>query len=184
MKKYLFVIVAIALLSCCASPNLTNSLKIKKFEEKGGLRVIVPFKKFPKKYTCDGANISPPLKLENVSKKAKSIAIVMLDLDAPKGIFVHWVIWNIPANVSEIPAGIPDKPVIHKPIEAVQGRNDFGFIGYGGPCPPSGTHRYVIRVYTLNCYLNLSPGSTANSLYRAMNGHVLQEDEVVVTYSR
>ncbi len=184
MDRKLIALVLISALMCCCASHTSHTLKLPNASEKSGLKIILPFSKFPKNYTCDGADISPPIILENVSKKAKSIAVVMIDLDAPKGIFVHWVAWNIPANVSEIPENIPKKPVVYEPIRIVQGRNDFGSIGYGGPCPPSGVHRYVINVYTLNCYLNLSPGSSANALYRAMNGHVLQHAEVVITYSR
>jgi len=172
----LIVVCTLCLLCCCASnSNVVTGNPAK-------LNVSMPFKHFPDKYTCKGADESPPVMIEGVNGKVKSLAIVMIDLDAPKGIFVHWVAWNIPANVSYIPPGIPKKPVVDKPVKMVQGKNDFGKIGYGGPCPPFGVHRYVIKVYGLNCWLDLKPGSTANALYRAMNGHVIQVGSYTARY--
>ncbi len=179
MKKginALIVLCALCLLCGCASNYSVN------VNNAGKLNVSLPFKTFPDKYTCRGKDESPPVKIEGVSSKVKSLALVMIDLDAPKGVFVHWVAWNIPANVSYIPPGIPCKPVVEKPVKMVQGRNDFGKIGYGGPCPPFGVHRYVIKVYGLNCWLDLKPGSTANTLYRAMNGHVIQIGSYTARY--
>jgi len=185
MGRKIVILIAVlvsALVACCAQNHVQSS--VQSIGKPSGLRIAVPFSKFPRKYTCDGEDVSPPITVENVSSKARSIAILMIDIDAPKGYFVHWAAWDIPANVSRIPENIPKKPVVNKPVHVVQGRNDFGYIGYGGPCPPSGTHRYVINVYTLNCWLNLKPGSMANALINAMKGHVLQHAEVVVTYSR
>ncbi|RUM33682.1 MAG: YbhB/YbcL family Raf kinase inhibitor-like protein [Archaeoglobus sp.] len=165
----------LCLLCCCVSQNPVQ------IKNAGKINVSLPFHRFPDKYTCKGEDISPPVSIKGV-KNAKSLAIVMIDLDAPKGIFVHWVAWNIPANVTYIPPAIPKKPVVEKPVKMVQGRNDFGNVGYDGPCPPFGTHRYVIRVYSLNCWLNLKPGVSANTLYRAMNGHVVQIGSFTATY--
>ncbi len=174
MRKAL-VLIAICCLLCCCISNVKN-LKT------SNLNVTMPFKKFPKEYTCDGKDISPPIRIRGVNKNAKTLALIMVDVDAPKGIFVHWIAWNIPANVTYIPPGIPKKPVVKL---MVQGRNDFGFIGYGGPCPPDhSVHRYVLKVYALDCRLNLKPGSSLNALYKAMNGHVLQEGSYTATYSR
>ena len=189
MGRKIVILIAVlvsALVACCVQNHVQSSVQnlVQNTGKPNGLRIAVPFSKFPRKYTCDGEDVSPPITVENVSSKARSIAILMIDIDAPKGCFVHWVAWDIPANVSRIPENIPKKPVVNKPVHVVQGRNDFGYIGYGGPCPPSGTHRYVINVYTLNCWLSLKPGSTANALINAMKGHVLQHAEVVVTYSR
>ncbi len=148
------------------------------------ISVNLPFDTFPKKYTCDGENISPPLEISGVDPKAKSLAIIMDDPDAPMGVFTHWVIWNIPPNVSHLPEGIPAKAEISDPISAVQGRNDFGKIGYGGPCPPSGVHRYRIKVYAIDIFLDLKPGSTKQDLERAMEGHILQVGESTASYGR
>ncbi len=161
MKWKVVLCCCLCLLCCCAQVS--------------HLKVSLPFNHFPVKYTCKGEDISPPVKIGKVSKDAESLALVMIDIDAPKGIFVHWVAWNIPPNTTYIPPGIPKTPVVLKPVSMIQGRNDFGKIGYDGPCPPSGVHRYVIKVYALNCKLNLKPGSSLNALYRAMNGHVIQE---------
>ncbi len=139
----------------------------------------------PSKYTCEGADISPPLKLSGLSDEAVSIAIIVDDPDAPIGTFTHWVAWNIPPT-SEIPEGIPKEKVVESPIKMVQGRNDFGRIGYNGPCPPRGhgVHHYHFKVYILDTSLNLKPGATKKDLERAMEGHIIQFGEFVGLYER
>ncbi len=174
MRSVLLLILSTALLLAGCSE------KTEKYPE---LSVKLPFDSFPKKYTCDGMDISPPVEISGV-KGAKSLAIIMDDPDAPLGVFTHWVIWNIPANTTTIPEGIPAASEISKPIKAVQGKNDFGKIGYAGPCPPSGVHRYRVKVYALDTYLNLNPGSTKKDLEEAMKGHILQFGEATATYSR
>lgn len=106
----------------------------------------------PSKYTCDGENINPPLVISDVSADAKSLALIVDDPDAPVGTFVHWLVWNIPPRVGEIKEG-------SLPEGSIQGTNDFGKKEYGGPCPPSGTHRYFFRLYALNQELNLPEGA-------------------------
>ncbi len=156
------------------------SQKTEKYPE---LSVNLPFDTFPKKYTCDGEDVSPPIEISGVGQKAKSLAIIMDDPDAPMGIFTHWVIWNIPANTSRLPEGIPPLEKV-KELNAVQGKNDFGKIGYAGPCPPSGVHRYRVKVYALDTFLDLEPGSTKKDLEEAMKGHILQFGEATATYGR
>lgn len=140
--------------------------------------------KIPEKYTCDGADVSPPLKIQNVPAQAKTIAIIVEDPDAPLGTFTHWIIWNIPAQEKVyIPQGVPQEGRVTDPIEAVQGINDFRKIGYNGPCPPPGkTHRYYIRVYALDTELNLKPGANRAELEKAIKGHVLAEGSLYGTY--
>ncbi|WP_048165574.1 YbhB/YbcL family Raf kinase inhibitor-like protein [Palaeococcus pacificus] len=152
------------------------------------LKVSSVFKEgdvIPVKYTCEGADVSPPLKLEGLSKDAVSIAIIVDDPDAPIGTFVHWVAWNIPP-MEEIPEGIPKLRELSSPIEVVQGRNDFGRIGYNGPCPPRGhgIHHYHFKVYVLDTKLDLSSGATKSELEKAMEGHVIQKGELIGLYER
>ncbi|NJE26371.1 YbhB/YbcL family Raf kinase inhibitor-like protein [Thermococcus sp. MV5] len=139
----------------------------------------------PSKYTCEGIDVSPPLHLEGLSDKAVSIAIIVDDPDAPIGTFTHWVAWNIPP-VAEIPEGVPKERVVESPIKAFQGKNDFGRIGYNGPCPPRGhgVHHYHFKIYVLDTTLDLKPGATKKELEKAIQGHVIQFGELVGLYER
>jgi len=136
----------------------------------------------PKKYTCDGPDISPPLEWESAPANTGSLALIAEDPDAPMGTWVHWVVYDIPPNVSELAENIPPEKTL--PDGAVQGKNDFRNIGYGGPCPPSGTHRYYFRLYALDTKLNLPPGSTKFDLVKAMQGHIVSEAQLMGKYSR
>ena len=136
----------------------------------------------PQDYTCDGADISPELEWSEIPQNTKSLALISDDPDAPSGDWVHWVVCDLPPNLSGLPAGMP---IIGKlPIGGIQGRTDFGLIGYGGPCPPSGIHRYFFKVYALNVLLNLEPGATKKELLKAMKGHVLAEGQLMGKYQR
>lgn len=130
----------------------------------------------PPEYTCDGADLSPLLVISDVPSNAKSLALIMDDPDAPMGTFVHWVVWNIPPETREIRKG--SEP------DGVQGRTDFRKFGYGGPCPPSGTHRYFFKLYALDTVLNLAEGSAKKDLENAMQGHILEKAELMGTYKR
>lgn len=136
----------------------------------------------PKKYTCDDQDISPPLSWSLVPNGTKSIALICDDPDAPIGTWVHWVIFNIPANVRELPENIPPQKVLE--TGAKQGTNDFKKIGYGGPCPPGGTHRYYFKLYALDTEINLDAGITKKELLKAMEGHILAEDQLMGKYKR
>jgi len=142
--------------------------------EEGGL--------IPSKYTCDGANVSPPLRWEAVPEGTKSIALISDDPDAPVGIWVHWVIFNLPADTKELPENVPPDKTL--PSGARQGINDFRKIGYGGPCPPSGTHRYFFKIYALDTVLDLPAGATKGDLLKAMEGHILGEGKLMGQYKR
>ncbi len=126
----------------------------------------------PSKYTGQGKDISIPLEFNNIDE-GKSIAIIMDDPDAPFGTFTHWLIWNIPISTTKIPENISTDNVVSSLGGAIQGKNDFGKIGYKGPNPPSGTHNYKIKVYVLDIFLNLLAGSSKGALEGAINGHVL-----------
>jgi Raf kinase inhibitor-like YbhB/YbcL family protein len=131
----------------------------------------------PKKYTCDGADVSPPLSIGNVPEKTRSLALIVDDPDAPMGTWVHWVVWNIAADTRDIPENT-------FPPEALQGTNDFGKQKYGGPCPPSGTHRYFFKLYALNAPLALKAGAAKAQVEEAMSGHLLGKAELVGIYRR
>ena len=129
------------------------------------------------RYTCDGEDVSPPLVIGATPAGTRSLALIMDDPDAPGGIWVHWVAWNIPPQTREIPeSGMP--------AGARQGHNDWKRNGYGGPCPPSGTHRYLFRLYALDTTLTLASSATKADLERAMEGHVLAAGQLMGTYKR
>lgn len=136
----------------------------------------------PPQYTCDGGNVSPPLSWQSVPEGTKSIALIADDPDAPSRTFVHWVLYDLPADVRELPENVPDDRTA--PVGIRQGINDFGKSGYGGPCPPSGTHRYYFKVYALDAQMNLPPGSSKAKLLKAMDGHVLAEGQIMGRYRR
>jgi Raf kinase inhibitor-like YbhB/YbcL family protein len=136
----------------------------------------------PKKHTCDGPDISPPLSWSDIPGKVKSLALIADDPDAPMGTWVHWVAWNIPPDVRGLEEGVPKQDSL--PNGMKQGTTDFRSIGYGGPCPPSGTHRYFFKLYALDTSLNLPPSTTKKDLERAMQGHLLQQVELMGKYAR
>ena len=136
----------------------------------------------PKKYTCDGVNISPPLKWTGVPSKTKSLALICDDPDAPVGTWVHWVLYDLPVGVHELPEAVPPKKILKNGIK--QGVNDFRKIGFGGPCPPKGTHRYFFKLYALDTLLNLKPGITKALLLKAMERHILAKTELIGKYAR
>ncbi|MBI5045637.1 MAG: YbhB/YbcL family Raf kinase inhibitor-like protein [Candidatus Niyogibacteria bacterium] len=131
----------------------------------------------PEKYTCDGDDASPALEISGVPAGTQSLALLMDDPDSPSGNFVHWTIWNIRANETEIKENT-------KPEGAVEGVNSFGNIGYGGPCPHAGTHRYFFRLYALDKTLDLSSGADVVALKQSMEGHVLAEAKLMGNYTR
>lgn len=134
--------------------------------------------RIPSQHTCDGANTIPPLQFSEVPEEAKSLALIVDDPDAPmEGSFVHWVIWNIDPSVQEIAEN-------SIPSGAVQGVNDFGNIGYGGPCPPSGDHRYQFKLYALDKKLDLEKGAKKAEVEAAMEGSVLENATLMGLYSR
>lgn len=144
--------------------------------------VKLGFDEIPDEHTCEGTDISP--RIEVAGLNATSMAVVVDDPAAPSGTFNHWLIWNIPPT-DVIPRAIARNATLTEPFPALQGRNDFGEIGYAGPCPPPGKpHRYYFRVYGLDRMLDLKAGATVADLRKAMKGHVLQSGEAVATYGR
>lgn len=136
----------------------------------------------PAEYTCDGADVSPPLTWSDIPQGAKSVVVICDDPDAPIGNWVHWVCYDIPATSGGLPRSVPKTDMI--PSGGKQGLNDFRKIGYGGPCPPSGTHRYFFKVYALDCMLGCSAGKSEQEIKAAMKGHVLGEGQLIGKYSR
>jgi len=136
----------------------------------------------PKRYTLDGENFSPPLAWTGVPAGTKSLALICDDPDAPRGTWVHWVIFNLPAGLTELPEQVPRSRTLNN--GACQGTNDFGKIGYDGPAPPSGTHRYYFKIYALDKLLDLKPGATKADVLKAMQGHVLAEGQLMGKYRR
>ena len=136
----------------------------------------------PEEYTCDGSDVSPALSWRGIPANAKSIALIMDDPDAPMGTFVHWVLFNIPPGTAKLPRGVPKNRTLND--GSSQGITDFGRTGYGGPCPPGGTHRYYFRLYALDTMLDLQPGSSRKQLENAMKGHILAQGELMGKYER
>ena len=130
----------------------------------------------PSKFTCDGANTSPPLQISDMPSEAKSLVLIVDDPDAPSGLFTHWAVWNISPQTSAIAEGSTPK--------GAQGTNDFGKSGYGGPCPPSGTHRDYFKIFALDRELDLPFSAKRSQLDAAMKGHVIAQGELMARYSR
>ncbi len=131
----------------------------------------------PPRYTCDGEDTNPPLTIENVPAGTKSLALIVDDPDAPKTTWVHWVVWGIDPKAREIREG-------SLPKGAVQGINDFGKRRYGGPCPPSGRHRYLFKLYALDTPVDPGPGATKARLEAAMKVHIIGKAQLVGVYER
>jgi Raf kinase inhibitor-like YbhB/YbcL family protein len=138
----------------------------------------------PTKYTCDGNDISPALRWSDIPPNTKSFALICEDSDAPLGVFTHWVLYNLPPTVTELPEGAPAEGRLAN--GAIQGRNDFKRIGYGGPCPPpkDGARRYFFRLYAPDAELQLQAGARREDIVLAMEGHVLARGQLMGAYQR
>ena len=136
----------------------------------------------PKEHTCDGGDVSPPLAWTGIPKGTKTLALICDDADAPRGTWVHWVAFNIPSSVKELPAKVPSEKTFDG--GAKHGVNDFLKLGYGGPCPPAGTHRYYFRLFALDRELALDSGIAKGQLLKAMEGHILAEGQLMGRYKR
>jgi Raf kinase inhibitor-like YbhB/YbcL family protein len=136
----------------------------------------------PHQYTCVGVNVSPSLEWSGVPKSAKTLVIIADDPDAPSGTWVHWVLYNLPADNIGMVENLPATDELK--AGGFQGKNDFGRIGYGGPCPPSGTHRYFFKIYALDNELPLKAGATKADVEKAMEGHVVAQGQLMGTYRK
>lgn len=174
------------LAAAIATIILTTLLAAGLSDNTENLTVGFGFNQFPKEYTCEGMNVSPRIEISGLSEMTNvaSTAMIMEDPDAPNGTFTHWVIWNLPP-VSVIPSNIPNGANVTTPIDAIQGANSIGVIGYIGPCPPPGKpHRYFLRVYGLDRMLDLMPGSNKSVLENAMDGHIILQGTAMATFGR
>lgn len=131
----------------------------------------------PPQYTCDGQDVNPPLAISEVPENAQSLVLIMDDPDAPAGTWVHWTVWNIDPKTTEIAEN-------SVPPGAIEGMTDFGRSGYGGPCPPSGSHRYFFKLYALDIKLELSPEAKKEEVEKAMENHILAKAELIGLYQR
>ena len=166
------------LLACIIMPV---SIMVKEAIKMKGLTITSPAfvhsMAIPARYTCDGQDINPPLIINAVPDGARSLALIVDDPDAPVGTWVHWLVWNISPQTREI----KESSLL---VGAVQGLNDWKRNRYGGPCPPSGTHRYFFKLYALDIILNLAPSTNKTALERAMQGHIIAQGELMGTYRR
>ncbi len=183
---YIFLLMPPVLFYGCEKKETTRIPEGKKEAEKMAIKITSPaFDQggmIPSKYTADGQNISPPLKWEDVPEGTTTIALISDDPDAPMGTWVHWVMWNIPPDKKELSENVP--PDKRLPDGSIQGITDFRKPGYGGPAPPSGTHRYFFKVYALDMKLDLPDNSTKADLVKAMQGHILAQGELMGKYKR
>jgi Raf kinase inhibitor-like YbhB/YbcL family protein len=130
----------------------------------------------PARFSCDGRNMSPPLRWTRPPARTKSLALWLTDPDAPEGVFTHWTLWNLPPTRRRLPTAVRWR---------LQGRNTFGRVGYSGPCPPHGSsHFYVFRIYAVDRVLSVARGSSADALGNALRGHVLTIGRLVASYGR
>jgi Raf kinase inhibitor-like YbhB/YbcL family protein len=185
------VYLGLALLCSCSGGSAPESSGIKSNQNKG-VEMKMEIKvtstalqdggMIPSKYTCDGENISPPLEWSGAPTTTKSFALICDDPDAPGKTWVHWVLYDLNASASELPEDVKPREVLSN--GAKQGTNDFQKIGYGGPCPPSGTHRYFFKLYALDAETSLRPGATKDQLLKAIEGHIVAEGQLMGKYKR
>ncbi|HUT66699.1 MAG TPA: YbhB/YbcL family Raf kinase inhibitor-like protein [Spirochaetota bacterium] len=184
MRRVFFLIASLLVLTLAAN---TVCAKDKKKEGKP-VDLTVESSAFqhggmiPVKYTCDGTDVSPPITWTDGPEGTKSYAIICDDPDAPVGTWVHWVIYDIPPDVSSLPEAVPSKKALDNGAD--HGTNDFKRYGYGGPCPPGGTHRYFFKVYALDALIGKGPGLKKKELLRLMEGHIVAKGELIGKYSR
>ena len=184
----LCVFLMLVFLSCSnrrqpiAQPPPINTPKEEKPEIKLASTAFKEGQPIPRTYTCDGVNVSPPLEWSGVPKTAKTLAVICDDPDASPDTWVHWVLYNLPADNIGM---VESLPATEKLLAGgFQGTNDFKKIGYSGPCPPSGTHHYYFKIYALDGELPLEAGATKAELVKAMEGHILLQGQLMGAYQR
>lgn len=190
-NKYLIIVLAVVFALLISITYIQIFVKIFEAEEeikevKGFVILSNAFndgESIPTKYTCDGDDISPPLYWKGFPNKTKTFVLIVEDTDAPRGTFTHWIMFNIPREVTRLKENIPKTGAVEG--IGIQGKNDFGKIGYGGPCPPPNTlHRYIFKLYALDVKLNLSAGASKVEVLNAMRGHVLAIAKLTGIYIR
>lgn len=183
MKKVLVYLILVLLLAGCApsaqaatpTPEVRMPMQLTSGAFSAGQAI-------PAKYSCRGSNVSPALAWSNAPESAMSFALIVDDPDAPSGTWVHWVAFNIPASVANLPEAVAMGAQFAG--GALQGRNSSNHTGYDGPCPPSGTHRYFFKLYALDAALDLASGASKSQLLQAMEGHILAQSELMGTFSK
>lgn len=183
---WLLIMVSIVLSACGGAPATGAPSPAEEGEEPMSFELTSPAfdheGAIPPKYSCQGEDISPPLSWTEPPAGTKSFALIADDPDAPVGTWVHWVLYNIPADAQELPEGVPAQDKLSD--GSLHGRNSWRRYDYGGPCPPGGTHRYFFKLYALDTPLDLGPGARKKKLLNAMEGHILAQTELVGTFSR
>ncbi len=186
MAKNIVVLMVAAVLLCCSCEDRQANEKTEGGKEMEEIKITSSaFEEggmIPSKYTCDGANVSPPLLWTGVPEGAASIAIISDDPDAPMGTWVHWVLYNLPGQTKELAQDFPPDETL--PDGTRQGVTDFGSTGYGGPCPPSGTHRYFFKIYALDTKIDIVSVINKKDLVKAMEGHILAQGQLMGKYKR
>lgn len=178
MKKFLLISFIIVILIVSAKFVLHKDILFNAKE--GNMKIKTDFEhngNIPSIYTCDGKDLAPVLTVFDVPANTKELVLIVDDPDAPMGTWVHWVVYNIPANTKEI-----DEKNL--PIESKQGKTDFGRIGWGGPCPPNGTHRYFFKLYAINKVLNLPEGAAKTQVENEIKNSIIEKAEIIGLYKR
>ncbi len=188
MKVLIFILTFLFFCGCTKQNTDIKNQEKQPIEERSQKNMKITSQSFkegelmPEKYTCDGANISPQLTFSDIPANTKSLAIISDDPDAPAGDWVHWVIYNIPPTINELKENFPRDKELKDGTK--QGKNDFGKIGYDGPCPPGGIHRYYFKLYALDIVLEKDYGLTKKELLKAMEGHIIAETSLMGKYKR
>ena len=152
---------------------MTLSISSSAFQDRGPI---------PTEYTCDGEDISPPLAWTGVPAGTASLVLIVDDPDAPVGVWDHWIVFDIPPDLTGLPEAVPAGETL--PDGGIHGSNSWNRMSYGGPCPPSGTHRYMFKLYALDTTLGLKPGANKKSVESAMQDHILAETQILGTYKK
>jgi len=182
MKWFIVFVLTALLASCTRAPTSAPATLEVAMSLTLTSTVFASGQSIPSVYSCLGRSVSPPLAWSGAPGGAKSFALIMDDPDAPSGTFVHWVIYNIPQASAGFPEAVPGNPKLAD--GTLQGTNGAGRIGYTGPCPPSGTHRYFFKLYALDAAMDLPSGAGKDQLLTAMQGHILAQGELMGTFSK
>jgi Raf kinase inhibitor-like YbhB/YbcL family protein len=182
LKSTLGLLLGLAWALGTAAPPDAKSAKTVRFKMNLHSPAFAGLGAIPVKYTCQGPNVSPPLAWDKEPAGTGSLVLLVEDPDAPEKTWVHWALYNIPPGIGEIPEGLGSTPVLSNGLR--QGTNDFGGIGWGGPCPPSGIHRYYFKLFALDEALDLQAGLEEPQVLKAIRGHVLAQSTLVGVYQK
>lgn len=190
VPPWLIILIPVLFVSCTgkqsSAPNQPVTNAKRGMDMKTAIKLTSPVfpegGMIPKQYTCDGANISPPLAWSGVPESTKTLALVCDDPDAPGKTWVHWVLYDLPASSKELPEKVLPQQKLTS--GGTQGTNDFRKTGYSGPCPPSGTHRYFFRLYAVDTETQLKPDATKEELLEAIEGHIVGQGQLIGKYKR